>query len=583
MDNPNSNGNGKSPAWVGEFTQKYQDGIAHSFILHSNINDYVIPGVTLKSYLGQMFANRQVVVFYNRSEGLSFPLPDHRAKFLELLGLNTPTGKAEAQMAGLADAGGPNKNDPKTALMLLTRLLRLGKVEDRTAAVCIEYADTLFPEGSPTIDDRTNLVMALQWGRDPKIMSSGNPVLLISENYSDLHSQLRAASSRWEAIELPLPDQTKRQNFIDWYLHVNRPENFKMQMSSLQLANLTAGLSLIHLEDIFLRAFRAGELTQEMVKDRKHEIMRSEFGDVLEVWSPRYGFESIGGLDHVKRFFNKNVITPIREGNYNRVPMGVLMTGPAGTGKSIMAEAIAKECNVQAAQLNPSKIFDKYVGSSERNLEKVLRAIVAMSPVIVFIDEIDQGVNRGEEGDSGVSNRIFKRLLEFMSDTAHRGRVLILAATNRPDLMDAALRRPGRLDKKIPFLIPDPAERSAIFSVMLRKYFGLDQKAFENVIIPEPAINNTEGWTGAEIEASVIKALEINQDEGLLIGDAVLSATERIIPSTKDIEYMTLLALNEVDDLDLLPARYREMRKNQSKLQEKIDEIRPEPRKQREL
>ena len=142
------------------------------------------------------------------------------------------------------------------------------------------------------------------------------------------------------------------------------------------------------------------------------------------------------------------------------------MTGPAGTGKSAVAEAVAHEAGVNAVVLNLARILGQYVGNSERNLEKALQAIKSLAPTIVFIDEIDQSVSRGGSGDSGVSNRIFKRLLEFMSDTGNRGQVLFLAATNRPDLLDAALRRPGRFDKKIPFLIPDESERAAIIQVM---------------------------------------------------------------------------------------------------------------------
>jgi hypothetical protein len=125
------------------------------------------------------------------------------------------------------------------------------------------------------------------------------------------------------------------------------------------------------------------------------------------------------------------------------------MTGPAGTGKTAMAEAVAKEAGINCVILNPARIFGKYVGDTERNLDRALYAILAMAPVLVFIDEIDQSVSRGASGDSGVSNRFFKRLMEFMSDTSHRGKVVFLAASNRPDLMDPALRRPGRFDKLV--------------------------------------------------------------------------------------------------------------------------------------
>ena len=203
--------------------------------------------------------------------------------------------------------------------------------------------------------------------------------------------------------------------------------------------------------------------------------------------------------------------------------MGVLMTGPAGTGKSAVAQAVAKESGVNAVSLNLARILGQYVGNSERNLEKALRAIKSLAPTIVFIDEIDQSVSRGGSGDSGVSSRIFKRLLEFMSDTGNRGQVVFLAATNRPDLMDAALRRPGRFDKKIPFLIPDAEERLAIFQVMAAKYEMAGKPS-------AAAIDSTEGWTGAEIEAAVVKAAELIDDEDLLPEDAITAATQRLSP-----------------------------------------------------
>ena len=154
------------------------------------------------------------------------------------------------------------------------------------------------------------------------------------------------------------------------------------------------------------------------------------------------------------------------------------------------------------------------------------------------MDEIDQSVNRGQGGDSGVSNRILKRLLEFMSDGKHRGRDAFLAATNRPNLMDAALKRPGRFDKKIPFLIPDENERLDIFRVLCKKYIFSTSEDF-----PEKMVPMTEGWTGAEIEAAVVKAAELIDDLSLDITQALEEAVARLSPSTADIEFMTMLSI----------------------------------------
>ena len=101
-------------------------------------------------------------------------------------------------------------------------------------------------------------------------------------------------------------------------------------------------VKLIHIEDIFLHAEQEGTLKWDLVRERKQDIINREFGEVLEVFDPRFCFKMIGGLEHVKKFFQRCVVDPIRKGKLGLIPMGVLMTGPAGTGKTAMAEAVAK-------------------------------------------------------------------------------------------------------------------------------------------------------------------------------------------------------------------------------------------------
>lgn len=583
-----SNNNG-TPTWVQSMLAKYTSGVAHAFILHFNVNDYVVPGVTLKTYLGKILASREIVAFYNRAEGITFPIPTMKDKFMQAMGLEQQNDPALAALAGLSGQQEQElPKSPSAALPLLERLLKLtlnkeqpDDQERKAAAVVIEFAETIVPSADTaamSADDRTVLVTLERWGRDPQIQATGNPVFLVTSNLTDLHTSIRAASTKYEAVEVPLPDQDARKRFIMWYL--GQRDDIKLsEMTINDLANATAGLSLVHIEDIFLRAAQEGALSRDLVRERKQDIIASEFGEVLEILEPRFGFEMIGGLQHVKDFFTRSVIKPIQAGNTARVPMGVLMTGPAGTGKTAVAEAVAKESGINFVVLNLARILGQYVGNSERNMDKAMRAIESLAPCGVFIDEIDQSVQRGGSGDSGVSNRIFKRLLEFMSDTGHRGRVIFLAATNRPDLMDAAMRRPGRFDKKIPFLAPDESEREAIFEVMMRKY-GLIVKSMS---IPSTCITATNGWTGAEIEAAVVKALEVEQDKGLTASKALTYAVNAISPSTADIEYMTLLAIKECNDRDLLPPKYREMLTDRKALEQKLGETRPESRGKREL
>ncbi len=577
------NGNGfPTPAWATEVQEKYRAGIAHAFILHFNVHDYAVPGVPLTTYLARMLAGRRVVAVYSRDRGITFPLDGMRERFLELMGLGNEEQSSDPALSALQALGMASGNEagdlpraPGEAIPLLGRFLRMGAPEERVAAVIIEAAETVVPDADVAMmppADRDVLVAVSRWGRDPQIATAGNPVFLITPNLSALNPAVRAASSKWEAVKVPLPDPEQRLAFIEWYV-AQRPDAFEWadDMDPQALANVTAGLSLIHIEDILLRAEAEGVLRPEMVRERKESIIRSEYGDVLEVMEPRFGFDDIGGLRHVKDFFERSVIRPMREGRPGRVPMGVLMTGPAGTGKSIMAEAVAKEAGVNAVRLRiGGQIASKWQGEGERNLEKALAAIEGLAPTIVFIDEVDQAVTRGEgTGGSQQDSRIFQRLLEFMSDTSHRGKIVFLAATNRPDLMDAALRRPGRFDKKVPFLIPDDEERQAVFAVMCRRY-GLPARD-----IPAEAVRATDGWTGAEIEAAVVKAVELVEDEDLGPAEALVQAVRRIRPSTADIEFMTLLAVAECNDLDLLPPTYRSLLEDRQKLQERLEKTRP--------
>jgi transitional endoplasmic reticulum ATPase len=581
-----------TPVWAQEVMEKYGSGVAHAFVLHFNIHDYAVPGVPFTTYLTQMLAGRQVVAAYSRDLGITFPLETMRERFVEILGLGSEQSQQPAdpalaalQSLGVAPAGGGTElpRAPADALPLLGQILRVGAPEDKLAAVVIEEAQTVVPDAdvaamSPA--DRDVLVAVSRWGRDAGIVAAGNPVFLVTPNLSALNGAVRAASSKWEAVKVSLPGPEERLAFVQWYLE-ERPDTFTWpeEMTPQMLANVTAGLSLVHLEDILLRAEAEGELRPEMVRERKEAIIRSEYGDVLEVMEPRFGFDDVGGLQHVKEFFTRSVIRPMREGRTRRVPQGVLLTGPAGTGKSIIAEAIAREAGINAVRLRiGGQIASKWQGEGERNLEKALAAIEGMVPTIVVIDEIDQAISRGDGGGgSQQDRRIFQRLLEWMSDTGHRGRVTVFGLSNRPDLMDAALRRPGRFDKTVPFLIPDEEERRAIFTVMCQRY-GLQVEC-----IPDECITATDGWTGAEIEVATIKGVELVEDEDLEPGKALVRAVQRIRPSTADIEYMTLLALKEVGDYDLLPPKYQAIAQDQEKIEKRVEELQVRMRGRREL
>ena len=543
--------------WLDEVRIKWWASIAHTFLLHQNVDDTVNGRKTALEYLPStsFIAEREIIICYNRFEGITFPIPEHRKRFLEELSLVAD----DVTVAGIDSL----PRAPEAAFVLIEAALRLFKQDENgerspKTAVIIDYAETLFPAAETSQmapADRTVLTAILRIAKDRQIADIGSPVILAAENLSDVHPAVRSASSRIESVLVPLPDFQERTSYIE---ALNERAGVGMEITVQHMARLTAGLKRLHLEDIFSRAgILEIPVTQELVKERKGEIIESEFGSVLQIIDPEIGFDAIGGLSHIKDYLRRNVIIPMKEGNLRRVPNGILFPGPAGTGKSVLAEALAKESGVNCCALNLSRIMDKWVGSSEGNLEKALECIKTLSPAIVILDEIDQsGLSREGGGDSGVGNRLFKRLLEFMSDTRNRGQVVFIGLTNRPDLMDPALKRPGRFDKKVPVLPPDTEERIEIINVVLHRYGICFSEDFDFREVAEA----TEGYTGAELEALVLKASDVAEDAG---GNCVeiahmRHALEVYRPTTQGIEDMTRLALAECNDLDLLPPAYQD-------------------------
>jgi len=328
-----------------------------------------------------------------------------RQKTLEILGLaNKGQGNDDPTLDALRLVGATSATDdqalpcsPVDALPLLDRLLRIPRLQGDSdapppmVAVIIDRAELIVPDAdlaTMNLEDRRALATIVRWGTDSEIEKAGNPVILIVGTLADLHKELRVARSRFEAIEVPLPDFDARRRFIERYMNERRQFVLDDGLTVEAVANTTAGLSLVQVEDILLQAEGVGVLTSDLVWDRKQSVIKAAFSDVLEILDPRLGFDDIGGFEYVKEFFLRNVIRPIREGRKSRVPMGVLMTGPAGTGKSIMAEAVAKEAGVNVVRLRiGGQIASRWQGEGERNLEKALRAIASLAPAIVFIVE----------------------------------------------------------------------------------------------------------------------------------------------------------------------------------------------------
>ena len=248
----------------------------------------------------------------------------------------------------------------------------------------------------------------------------------------------------------------------------------------------------------------------------------------------------------------------IREGRTSRVPMGILFTGPMGTGKTFVAEAFAKECGLTTIKLKNFR--SKWVGATEGNLEKILSVIKAIGQVVVIIDEGDRAFgNTDGEGDGGTSSRVIARIKEFMSDTSNRGRILFLVMTNRPDKLDVDLKRAGRLDRKIPFLyVQTPEEVEAIVAAQVRKNRVITSVEFP--AIRDRFSSKLVGYSNADIEAVILLANDDAARDGstTVAAEQFIRAASDYFPSRDEelLEYMELLAVFEASSRRLLPPKY---------------------------
>ena len=233
---------------------------------------------------------------------------------------------------------------------------------------------------------------------------------------------------------------------------------------------------------------------------------------------PRVTWEDIGDLEEAKQKIREIVEWPMKHPELFKhlgiePPKGILLHGPPGTGKTLLAKALANEIGAYFIAINGPEIMSKYYGESEQRLREIFKEAEENAPAIIFIDEIDSIAPRREEVTGEVEKRVVAQLLTLMDGLKERGRVIVIGATNRPEAVDPALRRPGRFDREIVIPPPDKRARREILAVHTR-----NMPLAEDVDLDKIA-EMTHGYTGADIAA--------------LVKEAALAALRRFISEEK--------------------------------------------------
>ncbi len=247
------------------------------------------------------------------------------------------------------------------------------------------------------------------------------------------------------------------------------------------------------------------KVTYEDFREAFREIEPSTLRDVFTE-PPRVGWDDVGGMESVKQSLREAVEMPLmRPEVFTRMgirpPRGVLLYGPPGTGKTLIAKAAAKESTANFISVKGPEIFSKWVGESEKAIREIFRKARQSAPTVIFLDEIDSiAAKRGMRADSGSGERVVNQLLTSLDSFEALEEVIVLAATNRPELIDPSLLRPGRFDRLIYCPPPDLEARRAILAIHSKgvPVEGVDLDALASGL---------EGYVGADIEALVREAV----------------------------------------------------------------------------
>ncbi|WP_265111186.1 CDC48 family AAA ATPase [Halosolutus halophilus] len=380
-----------------------------------------------------------------------------------------------------------------------------GDVERRIVAQLLSLMDGLEQRGEITVIGTTNRVDAIdpalrRPGRFDREIEIGVPDVAGREEILQIHTR-----------GMPLAEEVDLERYAEnthGFVGADL-ENLAKEAAMTAMRRIRPELDLEDDEEIPASALEAIEVTADNFKRALRGIEPSAMREVF-VEVPDVTWGDVGGLEEAKGRLREAVQWPLEHGDaYERVNLspakGVLLYGPPGTGKTLLAKAVANESRSNFISVKGPELFDKFVGESERAVRDVFDKARANAPTVIFFDEIDAlASERGRGvGDSNVGERVVSQLLTELDGLEELEDVVVVAASNRPELIDDALLRPGRLDRHVEVGEPDEDARREIFAIHTR-----DRPLADDVDLDALAAE-TEGYTGADVEAVCREAATI--------------------------------------------------------------------------
>ena len=393
--------------------------------------------------------------------------------------------------------------------------------ENSPSIIFIDELDAIAPKREETNGEVERRTVAQLLTLMDGLKSRGQVVVIGATNRPDsLDPALRRPGRFDREIEIGVPDTEERKEVLE--IHT-RSMPLAEDVDLDKIAATTHGFVGADLESLCkeaaMRVVRRilpeiqndEEIPKEVMekivvngddfKNAQKEIQPSALREVL-VQIPDIKWDDIGGLEDVKQELKEAVEWPLKHPDtFKRLgirpPKGTLLYGIPGTGKTLLAKAVASESEANFISVKGPELLSKWVGESEKGVREVFRKAKQAAPTVIFFDEIDAiaGARSGNDTDSGVTKRVVNQLLTEMDGLEELEDVAIIAATNRPDILDAGLMRPGRFDRHIQVKEPDEEARLAIFEVHTK-----DMPLAKDVDLKKLA-KQTDGYVGADIES----------------------------------------------------------------------------------
>ncbi len=312
------------------------------------------------------------------------------------------------------------------------------------------------------------------------------------------------------SVKLPLPSEEQLITlFKQIYTDLGRKQNIELKITRSDLEKLILnlrGLSLFEAKKVLTMIMvEDGIITKEDIQkviDKKKKLIEKE--GLLEYYTAEESFADIADLKGLKTWLKQRQMFVDNPDKAEKVglsfPKGILLLGVPGTGKSLCAKAVAQEWGLPLLRLDPAKLYSKYIGETENKFNRAMKVSEKMSPLILWIDEIEKAFASGGDGDGGVSQRVIGSFLSWMQE--RKGDVFVIATANDVTKLPPELLRKGRFDEIFFVDLPDQETREAIFKIHLNrrnlKPVNLDLNQLAE---------QSNGFSGAEIEQVVISAL----------------------------------------------------------------------------